>query len=62
MNWLAEFVDWIKEYILFGPLEYLRWGPNTIFIILIMFGLAYWTFYWQPKYNKESEANADQLN
>ncbi len=35
--------------------------PNAIFILLIIFGLGYWTFYWQPKYNKQAEADSDQI-
>lgn len=61
MNWLAEFLQWLFETVLFAPLEWMEWTPNTFFIVLIIFGLAYWTFYWQPKYNKEAEANSDQI-
>lgn len=60
MNWLAEILEWLFMTS-FELLEWLEWTPNTIFIVLIIFGLAYWTFYWQPKYNKEAEANSDQI-
>jgi len=61
MNWLVEilqgFFSWTFETILvpFG------WAPNWIFILLISFGLAYWTFFWQPWYNKKAKGDAKQI-
>lgn len=60
MNWLVKPLQDILEWS-FEFLQLAEWTPNTIFIIVILFGLAYWTFFWQPKYNKEAESNSDQL-
>lgn len=60
MNWLVKPLQDIFEWT-FEFLKIAEWTPNTIFIIVILFGLAYWTFFWQVKYNKEAESNSDQL-
>lgn len=61
MNWLAEILEWVFNVLMFEPLEWMEWTPNIIFIGLLIFGLAYWTFYWQPKYNREADVNSDQI-
>lgn len=35
--------------------------PNFIIIFLLIFGLSYWTFYWQKKYNIIAEKDPNQI-
>lgn len=60
MNWLVKPLESFFQWT-FGILKAGEGIPNTIFILLIIFGLAYWTFYWQPKYNKQAESDRDQI-
>lgn len=53
---LETFFQWT-----FGLLQAGENTPNFIIIFLLMFGLMYWTFFWQKKYNKIAENDPNQL-
>jgi len=60
MDWLVyplrDFLVWLFE----NTLEPAGNNPNTVFILVIMFGLTYWMFV-QHKLNKKADADPNQI-
>jgi hypothetical protein len=60
MQDILEFLEGIFQWT-FGLLQMMENKFNVVVIILLAFGLGYWTFYWQKRYNKEAAKDANQL-
>ena len=60
MDWLVyplrDFLVWLFE----NTLEPAGNNPNTVYILVIMFGLTYWMFV-QNKLNKKADADPNQI-
>jgi hypothetical protein len=53
---LETFFQWT-----FGLLQMAENKINLVIIFLLIFGLGYWTFYWQKKYNKIAKNDPNQI-
>ncbi len=59
MGWLASILESVFKWT-FSLLTAAENLPWIIFTIVICFGLLYWMM-WQQKYNRQAEADENQL-